>query len=226
MQKILQMLQLQQQLNDNTNGKEWEKGITKNGKIIDWKRCAYLECAELIESYPWKHWKSIDASPDYENIKIESVDIWHFIMSLALQEYYLGKLGDINKLAQDITNTPNYDAFCQDIKPTDKNYYEQIECIEELIKDLFCQSTTAKIIESFFEVAIQSSLNLDTLYKLYIGKNILNQFRQDHGYKQGTYIKIWNGKEDNVIMQEILDSQDDISANELYKGLQEVYQSL
>ena len=220
------MLQLQQQLNDNTNGKEWEKGITKNGKIIDWKRCAYLECAELIESYPWKHWKSIDASPDYENIKIESVDIWHFIMSLALQEYYLGNLGDINKLAQDITNTPNYDTFCQDIKPTDKNYYEQIECVEELIKDLFCQSTTAKIIESFFEVAIQSSLNLDTLYKLYIGKNILNQFRQDHGYKQGTYIKIWNGKEDNVIMQEILDSQDDISANELYKGLQEVYQSL
>jgi dimeric dUTPase (all-alpha-NTP-PPase superfamily) len=226
MQKILQMLQLQQQLNDNTNGKEWEKGITKNGKIIDWKRCAYLECAELIESYPWKHWKSIDASPDYENIKIETVDIWHFIMSLALQEYYLGNLGDINQLAQDITNTQNYDAFCQDIKPTDKNYYEQIECVEELIKDLFCQSKTTKIIESFFEVAIQSSLNLDTLYKLYIGKNILNQFRQDNGYKQGTYIKIWNNKEDNVIMQEILDSQDDISADELYKRLQEVYQSL
>jgi len=220
------MLQLQQQLNDNTNGKEWEKGITKNGKIIDWKRCAYLECAELIESYPWKHWKSIDASPDYENIKIETVDIWHFIMSLALQEYYLGNLGDINKLAQDITNTPNYDAFCQDIKPTDKNYYEQIECVEELIKDLFCQSKTTKIIESFFEVAMQSSLNLDTLYKLYIGKNILNQFRQDHGYKQGTYIKIWNNKEDNVIMQEILDSQDAISADELYKRLQDVYQSL
>jgi dimeric dUTPase (all-alpha-NTP-PPase superfamily) len=220
------MLQLQQQLNDNTNGKEWEKGITKNGKIIDWKRCAYLECAELIESYPWKHWKSIDASPDYENIKIETVDIWHFIMSLALQEYYLGNLGDINQLAQDITNTPNYDAFCQDIKPTDKNYYEQIECVEELIKDLFCQSKTTKIIESFFEVAIQSSLNLETLYKLYIGKNILNQFRQDNGYKQGTYIKIWNNKEDNVIMQEILDSQDDISADELYKRLQEVYQSL
>lgn len=226
MQKILQMLQLQQQLNDNTNGKEWEKGITKNGKIIDWKRCAYLECAELIESYPWKHWKSIDASPDYENIKIETVDIWHFIMSLALQEYYLGNLGDINQLAKDIINTPNYDAFCQDIKPTDKNYYEQIECVEELIKDLFCQSKTTKIIESFFEVAMQSNLNLDTLYKLYIGKNILNQFRQDNGYKQGTYIKIWNNKEDNVIMQEILDSQDDISADELYKRLQEVYQSL
>jgi hypothetical protein len=65
MDKILQMLQLQQQLNDATNGEGWEKGVTKNGKLIDWKRCSYLECAELIESYPWKHWKNIDAQPDY-----------------------------------------------------------------------------------------------------------------------------------------------------------------
>ena len=55
MDKILQMLLLQQQLNDATNGSGWENGVTKNGKLIDWKRCAYLECAELIESYPWKH---------------------------------------------------------------------------------------------------------------------------------------------------------------------------
>ena len=50
MDKILQMLLLQQQLNDATNGEGWEKGTTKNGKLIDWKRCTYLECAELIES--------------------------------------------------------------------------------------------------------------------------------------------------------------------------------
>ncbi|HFS82753.1 MAG TPA: dUTPase, partial [Epsilonproteobacteria bacterium] len=49
MNKISQMLTLQQELNDATNGKGWEKGITKNGKLIDWKRCIYLECAELIE---------------------------------------------------------------------------------------------------------------------------------------------------------------------------------
>jgi dimeric dUTPase (all-alpha-NTP-PPase superfamily) len=226
MQKILQMLKLQQQLNDNTNGQGWESGVTKNGKIIDWKRCAYLECAELIESYPWKHWKSIDASPDYENIKIESVDIWHFIMSLALQEYKNNSLGNIEKLSNDIINIPNYQKFTQEIKPTTKNYYEQIECVEKLIKDLFCDASTPTIIESFFEVAMQSNLNLDTLYKLYIGKNILNQFRQDNGYKQGTYTKIWNGKEDNVIMQEILDNNNNITADELYARLQEVYKTL
>ena len=32
MDKILQMLELQQQLNDATNGLGWEDGMTKNGK--------------------------------------------------------------------------------------------------------------------------------------------------------------------------------------------------
>jgi dimeric dUTPase (all-alpha-NTP-PPase superfamily) len=220
------MLQLQQQLNDNTNGTGWENGVTKNGKIIDWKRCAYLECAELIESYPWKHWKNIDASPDFENIKIESVDIWHFVMSLALQEYKNNSLGSIEKLAQDITQVSNYEEFKQPTTPTTKNNYEQIECVEELIKSLFCGDDTTTIIERFFAVAIQSSLNLDTLYKLYIGKNILNQFRQDHGYKDGTYIKVWNGKEDNVEMQTILETTPNITPKELYEKLESVYNTL
>jgi len=223
MNQILQMLQLQQQLNDSTNGIGWENGVTKNGKIIDWKRCAYLECAELIESYPWKHWKSIDASPDFENIKIESVDIWHFVMSLALQEYKNNNLGDIEQLAKDITQVSNYEEFTKPITPTTKDNYEQIECVEKLIKALFCGESTTTIIERFFDVAMQSSLNLDTLYKLYIGKNILNQFRQDHGYKEGTYIKIWNGQEDNVAMQNILEQNPDITPQELYKKLEETY---
>jgi len=75
MNRIKQMLQLQQQLNDATSGTGWEAGLTNKGKRIDWKRCIYLEAAELVDSYPWKHWKNIDAEPDYENIKIEVVDI-------------------------------------------------------------------------------------------------------------------------------------------------------
>ncbi len=139
MDKILQMLLLQQQLNDATNGSGWENGVTKNGKLIDWKRCAYLECAELIESYPWKHWKNIDAEPDYANIKIEAVDIWHFIMSQGLQEYKIDDLGSIEKLANDITILPNFSAFLQDIVPTDKDYYAQIQTVETLMKTIFCE---------------------------------------------------------------------------------------
>jgi len=223
MDKILQMLQLQQELNDSTNGKGWEKGITKNGKIINWKRCTYLECAELIESYPWKHWKNIDAQPDYANIQIEAVDIWHFIMSQALEDYKIKNIGSIEDLALHIHTLSNFPNFIADIVPTTKNYYEQIEVIEVLMKTLFCESKTEKLVESFMDVAIQSGLNLDTLYKLYVGKNILNKFRQDHGYKDGSYIKIWNGQEDNVTMQSILERNDTISPEGLYKALEKAY---
>ncbi|SFV54328.1 Dimeric dUTPase [hydrothermal vent metagenome] len=223
MNKINQMLTLQQDLNDATNGINWENGITKNGKLIDWKRCTYLECAELIESYPWKHWKNIDASPDYNNIKIEAVDIWHFIMSQALKEYKLNDLGDINTLTKNIETIKNFDIFTKDVIKTTKNYYEQIEVVENLIARLFDNSNIEILIESFIEVAIQSELNLDTLYNLYVGKNILNKFRQDNGYKDGTYIKIWNNQEDNVIMQNILDSEHNITPTKLYDRLKEIY---
>jgi len=223
MNKIAIMLSLQQQLNDATNGEGWEKGITKNGKLIDWRRCAYLECAELIESYPWKHWKNINADPDHENIKIEAVDIWHFVMSELLREYKIDNIGRIDDLALLIETLPNYTAFTQEVKSSTRDYYEQIGVVEDLIRALMCQKSTAMIAERFIDVAIQSDLNLDTLYRLYVGKNILNQFRQDHGYKEGSYSKSWDGEEDNAVMQRILGSNPEMAPNELYRVLEANY---
>jgi len=223
MDKILQMLNLQQELNDATNGEGWEKGVTKNGKLIDWKRCSYLECAELIESYPWKHWKNIDAQPDYANIKIEAVDIWHFIMSQALEDYKMKNLGNIETLAKNIHKLPNIETFYADITTTTTSYYEQIEVAESLMKTLFCDESTEKLMEAFVDVAVQSGLNVDALYKLYVGKNILNKFRQDHGYKDGTYIKIWNGEEDNVTMQRVLEVDENVTPEGLYETLEKAY---
>ena len=62
------------------------------------------------------------------------------------------------------------------------------------------------------------------LEKVFYGKNILNKFRQDHGYKDGTYKKMWlyNGKEveDNVVMIDKIDTED------LYLELEKVYETL
>jgi len=44
----------------------------------------------------------------------------------------------------------------------------------------------------------------NTVYLTYIGKNALNNLRQQRGYKQGTYIKMWNGEEDNEVMMRLL----------------------
>ena len=71
-----------------------------------------------------------------------------------------------------------------------------------------------------------SVLDLETLYRLYVGKNILNQFRQDNGYKDDTYIKVWNGEEDNVVMKRIWEEDSNIKPEILYKNLAKNYLAL
>ncbi len=217
------MLKLQQELNDSTNGVDWEYGVTKNGKKIDWRRCIYLESAELVDSYPWKHWKNIDASPDYANIKIEIVDIWHFIMSEALRIYRVDSLGSIEDMAIVISTMEGFESFKDENSMIRLSSYQEIELVEEMLKILFCNSDINALIISFLEMSSKLNLKLPELYKLYIGKNILNKFRQDNGYKEGSYIKVWSGKEDNVVMQNILDIYEDITPDELYKALEEAY---
>ena len=223
MNRILQMLKLQQELNDATNGLNWEEGLTKNGKKIDWRRCIYLEAAELVESYPWKHWKNIDASPDYENIKIEIVDIWHFIMSEVLRLYKIEQLGSIEDIANVVAHMEEFENFQQASRGKELDPYEEIVLVEDMIKTLFCNSDINALLISFLTMSSKLNLKLPELYELYIGKNILNKFRQEHGYKEGSYIKVWNGKEDNVVMQEILASKNDITPEELYIALEEAY---
>jgi len=224
MNKILQMLELQQELNDATNGLNWEDGITNNGKKIDWRRCIYLEAAELIESYPWKHWKNIDASPDYANIKIEIVDIWHFIMSEALRIYKVDGRGSIADIATAVSSMKDFETFTQEEKSEKLDNYEEIALVEDMIRILFCDKENIDaLVISFLTIASKLNLKLPELYKLYVGKNILNKFRQEHGYKEGSYIKVWNGEEDNIVMQRILNNKNEITPNALYGALEEAY---
>ena len=223
MNKILQMLELQQELNDATNGENWENGTTQNGKVIDWRRCIYLEAAELIESYPWKHWKNIDAKPDYENIKIEIVDIWHFVMSEALRLYKIEERGSIEDIATAVSKMEGFEEFQQNSKSEELDNYVQIALVEDMIKILFCNDNIDKLVISFLTLSSKLNLKLPELYELYVGKNILNKFRQNHGYKDGSYIKIWDGEEDNVVMQTLLTQKNDITPEELYSALEDAY---
>ncbi len=223
MNKIKQMLQLQQQLNDATSGKGWEAGMTNKGKPIDWKRCIYLEAAELVDSYPWKHWKNIAGEPDYENIKIEVVDIWHFVMSEALRQYKINRLGNIDDLAITIQSLDYFPEFSLAKPEKPLGVFEQIAEIEALLQVLFSQKDIKDLLAAFFKMSSALQIYLPELYQLYVGKNILNQFRQDHGYKEGKYIKKWNGVEDNVAMQQILQQIPDVTPEQLYQLLEEKY---
>ena len=217
------MLRLQQQLNDETNGPGWEKGVTNRGKRIDWRRCIWLEAAELVESYPWKHWKNIAARPDYDNIRIEAVDIWHFVMSEALRLNTLENGGNIADLARRIASTDAFKAFESGAGQKPEDLYAQIETVESFVAALFAGASVEELTARFFDVARLGDLDLPTLYSLYVGKNILNRFRQDHGYKEGSYTKIWEGREDNAVMQKLLEKNPGIEPEALYRALEAVY---
>ena len=224
MDKILLMLQLQNGLNDATNGEEWTKGVTKNGKIINWKRCIYMECAEMIDSFTWKHWKNIEEETDWENLQIEVVDVWHFIISLAIENYSQTLRGGIEDLAIDISQLESFNRL--NIKSEIFALQDDvIDKVESIMLDTLSKGSLdlEKLISDFFDLVLMSGLDLESLYKLYVGKNILNQFRQDNGYKDGTYTKVWAGEEDNVVMKRIWEENDDLKPDALYKELAKTY---
>jgi len=213
---IREMLELQDKLNILTNGDDWRNGVTKEGRKIDWIRCIYMEAAELIDSFNWKHWKNINEKDDIDNAKVELVDIWHFIMSQLIM--FNGV--DRSAILIDRFGRP-------DIKIIEK--YDTINVIELFLSFTVCTRgrEVRFLISHFFNIMDKLNVSLDELYEKYLIKNTLNIFRQDHGYKDGTYVKIINGSEDNVIMfnlAEKLKQEDKLTYDNLYDGFEKIYE--
>ena len=222
--KLEEMFLLQKQLNDDTNGANWELGINKFDKEINWLRCIHMEVAELIESTPWKHWKNIKDGSDIENIHIELVDIWHFLMSYILQETNIPKAVSLVNTHCIYEAIPKEDIVVKNlIQESEKLSYISLAIQTGNMPEF---SGVERFIDQFFRTCKIAGLSFVNLQKIYIGKNCLNKFRQDNGYKEGTYIKVWNGDEDNVAMMKVIDSSDDITFDETYKKLQEIYKTL
>jgi len=216
MNQIEQMFLLQKQLNDETNGEVWIKGYTKENRKISWYRGIYMEVAEAIDSFNWKHWKNIDDEPDWDNIRVELVDIWHFVMSESIRiedQSYANKY--LNMKAKD-----DYDIDAL------------ISLLEMMLKLSITSSidkevnNIREITDTFFTIISHLGIDVEDLYKRYVVKNQLNTFRQKNGYKDGSYIKNWGGVEDNVIAFDIMDSNPKITPTELYTELDSVYSKL
>jgi hypothetical protein len=145
-------------------------------------------------------------------------------MSLGLEHYKNQRLGGIDDIVSFIVDTKYFDDFFLDsITPDNEDYLSIINSVEHMMRDTINQESFHKITDDFFSCAVECGLSAEELYKFYIGKNILNGFRQDHGYKEGTYIKVWQGKEDNDVMMALLDEDSTLGAHGLYTKLSEAY---
>ena len=109
-------------------------------------------------------------------------------------------------------------------KPTGEGVREATEALA-----MHCLQTSGFSPSRFWDLMLASVLDFDRLYSAYVGKNVLNFFRQDHGYKEGTYVKNWAGREDNEHLVELvaaLDSSAQDFADEVYKALSARYAKL
>jgi hypothetical protein len=210
--QLATMLNLQDGMNKKVNPDWLNAGYA-------YLRAAMIESVEGIEHHGWKWWKA--QHKDLPQLQMELVDIWHF----ALSDIIIGFAGDIQKSANTIAqklasqrNSVTFDG--KDYVFTKQDILDNLELMAGL-----CAAKRFDV-PLFLKIVEQAEMDSDELFRQYVGKNVLNFFRQDHGYKDGTYQKLWNGREDNEHLVDVLNSLD-ISASEysdnVYVGLKARY---
>jgi hypothetical protein len=189
----------------------------------DWVKAAYpylravvVEAAEAIEHHGWKWWKK--QSLDMAQLQMEVIDIWHFVLS----EVLLRHQGDETRASASLLADGNADADA--VIEFDHQRYglASMTLLDKL--ELLTALAAARRVEIavFASIMRDCGMNWDDLFAQYVSKNVLNFFRQDHGYKDGSYQKIWHGKEDNEHLVEVMATLSATSASyatDLYQAL-------
>ena len=185
-QKLITMLTLQDSLNRHINP-AW---VTAS---YEWYRAIWVECAELMDHYGWKWWKSQEH--DRDQIRLELIDIWHFGLSAELVQHQ----GDIRQAAERMLSELEQD----DISFPAGDFKDAVD-------QLASHALTRRRLQLpvFLQLLGEMDTSFDDLHRIYVGTNVLNRFRQDHGYKDGSYRKQWQGREDNEHLAEIMSSLD------------------
>lgn len=199
------MVVLQHKFNEETI----ENYLSKN---LNWNSAIIAESGELLGSLGYKWWKK--QLPDMDNAKVEAIDLLHFVISDTLQMNY-----DIRNF-NDILNSTikDFEVGFKEISINLKNS-NLFKLIDLLNTDRLSRFLVLKAIFEKLEMSNED------VYIAYIVKNCLNKFRQDNGYKDGSYIKDWNGKEDNVItygLANIIGPKENLF-DELYESLNLYY---
>lgn len=184
-------------------------------------RAVVVEAAEAIEHHGWKWWKQ--QHRDLGQLQMELVDIWHFLLS----EILLRNGGDEDKARLYLEAAYERQSTTRRLQFDGQEYsLEELELLD-LLQALIGTAAAGRVeLGLFAEIMSGCELDWPELYKQYVSKNVLNFFRQDHGYQEGTYRKIWNGREDNEVLVEVmamLDAEDPSFKDSLYALLEAAY---
>lgn len=183
-------------------------------------RAVVVEAAEAIEHHGWKWWKK--QALDMAQLQMEVIDIWHFILSEVLLRHGGNEAEASTRLLEDGREHGT------GIIDFDHQRYElaTLTLLDKL--ELLTALAAARRVEIavFASIMQDCDMDWDDLFAQYVSKNVLNFFRQDHGYKDGSYQKTWHGKEDNEHLVEVmatLSATADTYPADLYQALKQRY---
>ena len=196
--KLMAMLRMQDELNKKIHP-EWRK------QKFAWHRAIMVEGTELLEHIGWKWWKK--QTSDLPQARIELVDIWHFGMSALMMRC--------------LSLTEAAESLVSQQRIAQHHRVDMMRSIECLIGAAGNYSAFEAGV--FFNLMDHLGMTGDDLYRTYVAKNVLNTFRQDHGYKDGTYIKLWSGLEDNVVLERLMAQLPDATPEQLRTMLEKAY---
>lgn len=206
-------------------------GFDGDWRDEDWDHSQAIqnEIREAIEHVGYEWWKH--KTPNLEQAFIELIDALHFTIAADM------KVASTRTPLQVAINTFDVvEAMLND--PSVGDFYDHIT-EEDIVEEL---SRFSKVVSAFSDGILDSRVVVAELFYVakifgkgfmdvidgYIQKNALNQFRRDHGYKEGTYTKIWDGDEDNVVLARIVEQNPDkrLDIDFLYAKLSEIYSTI
>ena len=196
---------LQDEANTAMSSENW---LETTDDTLWYYRAIVGELAECADHVGIKWWKDEHPTPEIlksakEQAQMEVIDVLHFAISAVLRAIHQGGF--------------NYEEF---ISLADCAEYPDLETIgrfgevpsyEELtVLDLIEQAQHITLSRGLlpltyvYTLAEMLDLTSEDLYVAYVGKNLLNKFRTANGQREGTYLKIWDGVEDNEYLTSML----------------------
>jgi hypothetical protein len=194
---------------------------TLNQKLsLEWKEkgwnypdAMFTEATEAFNHLNWEWWRAVDRKIDWDQVKLEWVDVGHFLFSEIMASRNENKFKTVLTRFQEEAK-PAESVSVDSVKSNIKEFIHAVLSYDS-IKDedwVITHEELRNVLGWFLVVVAELGLTIEQYYTLFIGKVCLNQLRWKNGYKKGIYnpyedpkedhcseyyIKNWDGVEDN-----------------------------
>lgn len=214
------LVALQYDLNVLINPEWIENALNET---YDYRTAASQEVGEAMESLGYAWWTHREL--DMQNVRSELVDALHLLLGFNIA-HVNSACADKEAITELLSERipARYTAVVQEPSGS-------IIEVRKLIRSLQAKinvGTFGEIWEAFFAVIKALGFSADHLYARSLAKNILNNFRQDNGYRQNLYLKTWNdGREDSShvasYVDEVVEGGNEFNAEEFRTWLAATY---